>query len=239
MQPLRTPDGYGVRFDADALEIGPKTLRQTGQIRVHGAHLRLWGVMWLHAEMHCAGDKTVLTLDQAAAEIGADGKMTLRPTTRWAEFQDARATSDPAEIGRQVLAFLEAAIGPEARRKRRAMRLTARALTALHPAAAQGRLTITANGRLLFQPLSNGWQGIHAPRAFTKVRLPDMLAWIGPTLQEGGPNQHGPRLQPALAYQQVRPEGSRHALLAAIEDAQGALAEAGLDPAGWFTEPRR
>jgi len=57
-----------------------------------------------------------------------------------------------------------------------------------------------------------------------------MLAWIDPTLQEGGPSPHGPRLQPALTYQQHRPEGSRHALLTAIEDAQGALAKAGLDP---------
>ena len=211
-----------------------------GQIQAHGAHLRLWGVMWLHAETHGAGAKAMLILDQVVAEIGADGKMTLRSTTCWAEFQNAYATSEPAEIGRHVLTLLEAALVPEAQRKRRAMRLIARTLMALHPTAAPGRLTIAANGRLLFQPIAaNGWQGIHAPRAFPKVRLPNMLAWIGPTLQESGPNSHDPRLQPALTYQQVRPEGSRHARLAAIEDAQSALAEAGLDPAGWFMEPRR
>jgi len=139
MRSLQTPDGYGVRFDQDAPEIGPKTLRQTGQIRVRGTRLRLWGAMWPHAETHNNGDKTVLTLDQAAAEAGADGQMTPRPTCRRAGLQDACATSRPAEIGRQILTFLEAAIGPGARRKRRAMRLTARALTALHPHCRAGQ----------------------------------------------------------------------------------------------------
>jgi hypothetical protein len=43
MRSLQTPDRYDVWFDQDALEIGPKTLHQTGQIRVQGTHLRLWG----------------------------------------------------------------------------------------------------------------------------------------------------------------------------------------------------
>lgn len=239
MRPLQAPDGYATRFTPDMLEIGQASVRIQGKSTIRTVPMRLWGTLLLTAELHCMDDQTTLVLHQAAAEVSPAGRMTVRPTAPWARFEGARAAESAEEIGRQALAFLEPAIGPEARRKRRAMRLTCQALTGLHPTAAQGRLTITANGRLLFQPLSNGWQGIHAPRAFTKVRLPDMLAWIGPALQEAGPAQNGPRLQPALAYQTVRPEGSRHALLAAIDDAQSALREAGLDPTGWFTEPRR
>jgi hypothetical protein len=115
----------------------------------------------------------------------------------------------------------------------------------LHQAAAElspsGKTTVrpTARRAQFFQPLANGWQGRQPPRGFTKARPPHMAAWIGAALQEGGADPHGPRLQPALVYQQARPDGSRHALLAAIDAAQTALAAAGLDPAGRLTEPRR
>jgi hypothetical protein len=35
--------------------------------------------MWLPAKMHNNGNKTVLTLDQAAAEVGTDGQMDAAP----------------------------------------------------------------------------------------------------------------------------------------------------------------
>lgn len=236
---LCTPYDYAVRFSVDVLEIGQVTSRGHGTTTIYTLPMRLWNILLLTAELHCSHDQATLILHQSVADISQKGKMMLCPTRAWAQFTGARPTDKAEEIGRQTLSFLQLAIGPEARRKCRAMRLTCQVLTELHPTAAQGKLIITTNGRLLFQPLSKNWKGIHPPRAFTKAHLPNMITWLGPTLQNGGPDPHGPRLQPARIQQTFRrPDGSRHGLLALIDEAQSALRETGLDPTGWFTEPR-